>query len=116
MQGVLQRGVGGLFEHRVGTDDRERVFAGFTENELVTREVCERQQWQPRLTGADEVTWSADFEVRFSDLKAIAGLSHDAEATPGIVTRATRRDQQAFARVLATTDAAAKLVQLRQAK
>ena len=99
---LVQQALGGL---ACGDDER-----------LVVHRVGEAQQRRARLSRAEELARPADREVAARDLEAIVGLEHRLQARLRGVGERRAVEQHADARAAAAADAAAQLVQLRQAE
>src|SRR5437763_1029756 len=70
---------------------------------------------QAVLAGSEELTGAAELEVHLGDLEAVGGAGHGPESLLGLVGRGVG-DQQAGGSVLAAPDAAAELMELREAE
>src|ERR1700719_3285466 len=68
------------------------------------------------LACAEKFARAAQQQISFSDFESVGGAYHRFEARPRFLGHITRRHQNAMRFGSATSDAAAQLMQLRQAK
>ena len=107
---VLEQGVLGRAQLRVGVEDRVRAAAGALEQLDVLGQPRELNCCEPGLADAEHLPLAAQLEVDLGELEAVAVLGERPQPA-----RLLGPEQQAHRLVLAAADAPAQLVQLRDA-
>src|SRR4030043_2162454 len=105
-----------LREEGIAGGQGKGCFAGFGQEVEVSQEMGHAEVRKAGLLGSEEVARPADGQVLFGDLESIGGLFHHPEAPLGVFRPAVLSDEQALGGVFAPAYAAAKLVELGEAK
>jgi hypothetical protein len=108
-------GVGGIEQAGVGGDDLEGVAAGHREEVRVEEQVGEVDVGAAGLGGADHLAHAAEFEVFFGDFEAAGVFGHGLEAGDAVIG-ALVGEEDAGGAFASAADAAAELVELREAE
>ncbi len=97
-------------------DQQARFAVGLLHDVAVAHQIAGAELRQTRLPRAEEVAGTAQLEVAFGDDEAVVGLGHRAQPFARVVAPRRLVQQDAVRLPLATADAAAQLVELRQAE